>query len=151
MSVTQPIIHDPNGYEAVVAELRRIADALETVPPGFGPSYVSFTIHAGRSFDLAAVDAVALAVLGKKGAPRNVGAGKCHHHASSAFTPVNISIYQQIPETHYLEPGVDGDDDDLMACGLAFRDAVKDGEFSGRPEQVTCPACRSSALIDEAV
>lgn len=49
---------------------------------------------------------------------------------------------------HFLEPGVDGDDDDRMACGERFGDAVKTGAFTGVEADVTCPACRTSAQLD---
>jgi hypothetical protein len=98
--VTQPIIHEPNGYEAVVAELRRIADALETVPPGFGPEYTSFSIHAGKHGKAAAavaVDAVAMAVLGKSGKTERMSGGTYHHGASGPFAPINVKVFQQVP------------------------------------------------------
>jgi hypothetical protein len=49
---------------------------------------------------------------------------------------------------HYPEPGVDGDDDDRMACGERFGDAVKTGGFTGVEADVTCPACRASAQLN---
>jgi hypothetical protein len=52
---------------------------------------------------------------------------------------------------HYLEPGADGEDTDRMACGVLFRDAVQNSAFATSPEQVTCPACRKSELLDEPI
>jgi hypothetical protein len=98
--MTQPNVPEPNGYEAVVAELRRIADALETVPPGFGPEYSSFSIHAGRHGTAAAavaVDAVAMAVLGKPGKTQRMSSGTYHHGADGPFTPINVKVFQQVP------------------------------------------------------
>ena len=177
--MTQTIIHHQNGYESAVAELRRIADALETVPAGFGPSYVGLSIHAGRSnqtASIAAVDAVAMAVIGKVGTTQRMGNGTYHHDASSYSGPVDVGIFQRVPSpadselerlraevealkaanarldeqatgddsriVHYLEPGSDGDDDDRMACGQRFRDAVKTGAYTGVPGDVTCSGCR---------
>ena len=103
--MTQPNVPEPNGYEAVVAELRRIADALETVPPGFGVSHASVDIHAGEREDssaIAAVDAVAMAVLGKPGALRSVGNGY-HHHAEGDWKPVHFAVYQRVPGPADLE------------------------------------------------
>ena len=46
---------------------------------------------------------------------------------------------------HYLEPGYAGDDDDRMACGLRFGDAVKTSAYTGVPGDVTCSGCRPVA------
>jgi hypothetical protein len=152
--VTQPIIHQRNGYEKAVAELRRIADLLEGLPPGFAPSHVGIDIHAGKpdsASAIAAVDAVGMALLGKAGTTDQMHDDTYHHRLGNDWSdPVKISVYQTVPApapVHYLEYGVDGDDDDRMACGQRFGDAVKKGQFSGDPDQVTCPACLPTAAL----
>jgi hypothetical protein len=100
--MTQPIIHQPNGYEKAVAELRRIADLLETLPPGFEPEHVGIDIMAGPKDDsnaVAAIDAVAVALLGKPGATKKMSDGRFHHSAAGEWTdPVRIAVFQAVPE-----------------------------------------------------
>ena len=154
-----------------MAELRRIADAHEGVPAGCEPFYVSLGIQPGVAgeFAAAAVDTVALAVLGKKGETTEFG-GRTLHEVSGDFRPVRVSIYQRLPEprteleaanarldeqatgddsraVHYLEAGSDGDGDDRMACGLRFGDAVKTSAYTGVAAKVTCPKCRPVADV----
>lgn len=51
--------------------------------------------------------------------------------------------------THYLEPGAgDGETTDVLACGLTIG-TCGDGGYATNEVNVTCQACRVSALIDE--
>jgi hypothetical protein len=99
--MTQPIIHQPNGYEKAVAELRRIADILEAMSPGFEPYHVGVDIMAGPSGDssaIAAVDAVGMALLGRPGVTEGVAGGNVHHRLSGEWSdPVRIAIFQRVP------------------------------------------------------
>lgn len=139
MSVTQPSIHRPNGYEPVVAELRRIADALQTVPAGCEPFYVSLGIQPGVAGDFAAaaaVDTVALAVLGKKGETAEFG-GRTLREAAGDFRPVRVSIYQRLPE-----PRTELVQLRARVAELEAANARKDEQATGDPG--TCPTCGSS-------
>jgi hypothetical protein len=152
--MTQPNVPEPNGYEAVVAELRRIADALETVPPGFGPEYSSFSIHAGRHGTAAAavaVDAVAMAVLGKPGKTQRMSSGTYHHGADGPFTPINVKVFQQVPgpeasELELLRARVA----ELEAQRRSFHEAAPDptigpelGAFLGMSPVACSPECQA--------
>ena len=99
--MTSPIIHEPNGYEAVAAELRRIADAIEALPPGFESSHVGIDFHAGppnTASAIAAVDAVGMALLGKAGTTDRMHNNTYHHHSKGEWSdPVRISVYQSVP------------------------------------------------------
>lgn len=100
--MTQSIIHQLNGYEKAVSELRRIADLLETLPPGFEPEHVGIDIMAGPQDDssaVAAIDAIAVALLGKPGATKKMSDGSFQHSAAGEWSdPVRISVFQAVPD-----------------------------------------------------
>lgn len=77
------------GYAATAAELRRIADALDTLPPGDEPLSGQLYLfpHEG---DADAVDAILFAINGTRGKTRLTG----DHWAHSAWISLpNFSIY----------------------------------------------------------
>jgi hypothetical protein len=101
---TTPDTGEPTGYAATAAELRRIADALETLPGA--PAYVSLDIqtadrHGTREQIIAGVDAVAIAVLGEPGKTVLMSSGTWHHTVTkwtgSHPARVNVSVYQSVP------------------------------------------------------
>jgi hypothetical protein len=106
--VTDQSLPNPTGYAAVAAELHRIADALATLPPGPAP-YVALSILP-RDKTVAAVDAVALAVLGKRGTTTRDPDGWRHKAENSTSGLVYVS-------THALVPGP-ADDRDIELARL---------------------------------
>lgn len=64
--MSDPTVPEPTGYRATSAELRRIADALDTLPAGDKPPYMLLDLIPAEKSDKA-VDAIALAVGGKPG------------------------------------------------------------------------------------
>jgi hypothetical protein len=98
--VTDQTIEDataPTGYAATAAELERIAAALRDLP-GKQP-FVTLYINPGPTGTdeekAAAVDAAAIAVLGKPGKPERVG-GSWHHTADHWAGLVTLSVHAAI-------------------------------------------------------
>jgi hypothetical protein len=87
---------EPKGYAVTAAELRRIADALDTLPPGDEPPFVLMSILPEHT--IGAVDAVALAVLGKTGDAQKGGDGWFHlARGEHGRTSVIVTVQTNIP------------------------------------------------------
>lgn len=96
-TVTDPSDERPtNGYAVAAAELRRIADALDTLPPVDKPPYMQLSILPSNTVE--AVDAIALAVLGKRGEGEPAQEGKWRHKAEGNMPFIGyISIHAIVP------------------------------------------------------
>jgi hypothetical protein len=93
---TTPDTGEPTGYAATAAELRRIADALETLPPVDEAPYVSLAILPEHTAE--AVDSVAQAVLGKPGKDeRSDGGWRRIVHGGSLAANVWVSVHATVP------------------------------------------------------
>jgi hypothetical protein len=86
---------EPAGYAATAAELRRLADALDALTPPTRPGYVRLSI-VPRDSDTAAVDAVAMALLGKRGETERIGTD-WYHVAKGDVRHVHVSIQAKVP------------------------------------------------------
>jgi hypothetical protein len=87
----------PQGYHATAAELRRIADAIESLPyEPFVTFYISPAPNGSDAEKVAAVDAVAMAILGEPGMPQRMSSGTWHHKAGRTAAGINLSIHAAI-------------------------------------------------------
>lgn len=97
-------VHTPNGpYAAQAAELHRIADDLAAINT---PDLLALSPHitiqphdpyASEARRVAAVDAVAEALFGKPGKPREMGSGAWHYHAEGPRGPIErVAIFTGI-------------------------------------------------------
>lgn len=96
--VTDQSLPNPAGYAAVATELRRVADALDALPPPpvQKPPYVVLSIlPADKTVE--AVDEIALAVLGKRGTTTRDPDGWRHKAESFAFGMVYVSTHAIVP------------------------------------------------------
>lgn len=133
MSVTQPIIHDEPEWGSVEGYLETLrekaAQGWDLYPYAYGlaTSTASSPTHPveERIRRIANLDAAMQAINEERRARYEAAAG-----------PV-----------HFLEADSDGDDDDRMACGQRFGDAVKTGFYTGVAAKVTCPECRPVADV----
>jgi hypothetical protein len=78
---TDPPERELKGYAVTTAELRRLADALDTLPPGDKPLYTHVSLLPGET-TVEALDAIAVAVTGKPGESTPVGDGKWRRGAT---------------------------------------------------------------------
>jgi hypothetical protein len=83
----------PTGYARTAAELRRIADALDTLPPVSMPPYVQVSILPERT--TSAVDAVAQAVLGRPGRTERISGDWYHVARGTNFFAANVHVTVQ--------------------------------------------------------
>lgn len=85
------------GYAVTAAELRRIADALDTLPTAVGLERVQLSILPEKT--VAAVDAVAMAVFGKPGKGERNGRDWYHVRRTdpNGYDPVGVSIFAIVP------------------------------------------------------
>jgi len=119
---------EPSGYQLTAAELRRVADALDTLPPGDKPPYVSLSILPERTAE--AVDAVAMAVLGKPGKAEKIGSDWFHlvrHH--SLKTSVQVTVQTSIPRPP------DKRDAEIEGCGLTVVGSMISSAITRRPRR----------------
>lgn len=94
---TTPADREPNGYAVTAAELRRIADALDTLTTPVKPVSVQLAILPEKTE--AAVDAVAVAVLGKPGKGERNGRDWYHVRRTdpNGYAPVSVSVLAVVP------------------------------------------------------
>jgi hypothetical protein len=84
------------GYQAAAAELRHIADALDALPPTDAKPFLSLSIVPEKTPE--AIDAVALAVLGKKGTTVHEGGTTYRHRTEGdVLAPVYVNIGATVP------------------------------------------------------
>lgn len=88
---------EPEGYAVTAAELRRIADALDTLPPVDRPPYVQLSILPEKT--VSTVNAVALAVVGKRGEVERIGSEwyLIARNRSTPKTNVHLSVQATVP------------------------------------------------------
>lgn len=85
------------GYQAAAAELRRIADALDTLPPRERPPYLSLSILP-RVKTVEEVDMLGVAIGGKPGKTQKDSDGWRHKAEScSSGSDLYVSIHALIP------------------------------------------------------
>lgn len=87
-------VPEPSGYQATAANLRSIADALDTLPHGNAPYATLSILPAEKTVE--AIDAVALAVLGKAGVTRRDSDG-WRHIAEGRSGGAWVSIHALVP------------------------------------------------------
>jgi hypothetical protein len=91
----------PDPWAEIAAELRRVADDAEKLVGEPAPS--CFQIHIQpKPHDVpaavAAVDTIALALLGKAGETRRMSVGVYHRNADAERGPISMSVYRKVPE-----------------------------------------------------
>ena len=83
------------GYQVSASELRRIADALDTLPHIAEPPWISFSIlpdpHTAET-----VDAVALAVIGKPGETEKNGSD-WYHLVRRTVSNIHLTVQTRVP------------------------------------------------------
>lgn len=85
------------GYQATAAELRRIADALDTMPPRDVSPYLSLSILPSVK-TVEEVDALGMAILGKPGETSKNGDGWRHKVDSHAYSRNSyVGIHATVP------------------------------------------------------
>lgn len=92
---------EPVGYQLTAAELRRIADALDTLPPGDHAPFTSLSFlpagsGASRAEKVAAVDALALALFGDPGKPEKIGSD-WYHLIRRTTNNVHLAVQEILP------------------------------------------------------
>jgi hypothetical protein len=92
----------PTGYRATAAELRRIADALDTLPERETLPFVTLSIlpeQAKGSPDETrrVVDEVSMALLGKAATDDGIGGGMWHRLARGDRDGVHLTVQAQVP------------------------------------------------------
>lgn len=92
------------GYAAAAAALSELADRLAALGDRVDlPSpWVQVSVQPGRYGDdyaaeVAVVDTVAGALLGRRGANEWLPSGVVHRSAQSSFGPVMVSVYSALP------------------------------------------------------
>jgi hypothetical protein len=100
----------PDAWTQFAAELRRIAADAEKLVGSPAPLYLNLSIHPftprstdranpeARAETVAAVDEVAIALLGRPAATRKMGSGAFHHTISGNRGPIGISILQEVAD-----------------------------------------------------
>lgn len=83
-----------SGYQAAAADLARIVADLRVLPGAEKPPYLALSILPEKSVE--AVDTVALAVLGKRGATRRDSDG-WRHIAEGRVGAVFVSVHAVVP------------------------------------------------------
>jgi hypothetical protein len=103
-----------SAYADLAAELRRMADDLDTLTDQATPAYVTFGIQPNEdrtdeAKTIAAVDAVATALLGHPGKPQKVSGGGYHYQASGKRDRILVDVYQRVtdPERRALAAELD--------------------------------------------
>lgn len=139
---------EPRGYRITSAELRRLADALDTLPPGDKPPYTSLALLPDeKTADV--VDALALAVGAKPGKTEPNGSGGWRHTAELWMVRERFSL-----TIHATVPGLADKRDaeierlkaELAAAQAGRGSEVDDPSGTGysevvrEPEQVEAPA-----------
>lgn len=99
-------VPEPPGWLEIAAELHSLANDVEKLADEPAPS--CFQIHIqpkawNNAAAVAAVDAIALALLGKRGKTRLMGDGVYHRDAGDNRGPIWVHTYRQVPEPHTAE------------------------------------------------
>jgi hypothetical protein len=94
----------PDPWAAIAAELRRVAENVETLMGEPAPRMFSLNIQPfnadgigantaeGRPATVAAVDAVGMALLNKTGQTHRLSGGSFHHSVHGEYGPIIFSI-----------------------------------------------------------
>jgi hypothetical protein len=105
-----------NPWRALAAELRSIANACDTLTDQPAPALVSLNIQPHSADDyrgvtaknrpatIAAVDAVAVALLGRPAETERMGDGSYHHTLRRTYGPIDVSVYQSIADPAAVDP-----------------------------------------------
>jgi hypothetical protein len=113
--VDDKTVPELTGYQAIAAELRRIADDVEGLVGEPAPRMFSLNIQPfnadgigantakGRPATVAAVDAVGMALLGKAGRTHRLSGGSFHHSVHGDRGPINFSIYQSVADPEVVD------------------------------------------------
>jgi hypothetical protein len=92
----------PDFYAEIAAELRRMADDLDTLTGlGLPKPWLTLNIQPHGDTDdeiIAGVDAVAGALLGKPGRTARLSGGAFHYDASGSRGLVRIGVYQAVSD-----------------------------------------------------
>jgi uncharacterized membrane protein YccC len=94
---------DESPYARLAAELRLMADDLDTITGQPAPGYTAFDIQpnedrADDAKTMAAVDAVATTLLDRTGELQKMSGGGCHYHAMGHRGPIRVSVYQGVTD-----------------------------------------------------
>jgi hypothetical protein len=124
---------EPTGCRATSAELRRIADALDTLPPGDEPPYTTVSFlpaptGASPEEKIAAVDAVALAVLGKPGELAQYGSDSWFHIVRRTTNNVHLTVQESVPAPKARDAELD-----RLRARIAELEATTDRPAAGLP------------------
>ena len=87
---------EPKGYAVTAAELRRLADALDTLPPGDKPLYTHISILPGAS-TVEVLDPIAVAVTGKPGEAGRHGDGWLYRANTHFGDEFYVAIQATVP------------------------------------------------------
>jgi fumarate hydratase class II len=107
---------DPSPWLDIAAELRRIADDVETLAGEPAPGLFSIDIQPhnadgcgvdtakNRPVTQAAVDAVAQALIGKVGVTEHMVGSAFHHKAYGQRGAIKVGIYQSVAGPDAVDP-----------------------------------------------
>jgi hypothetical protein len=105
-----------NPWRALAAELRSIANVFETLVDQPAPRRVALNIQPynadeyrgvtakNRPATIAAVDAVAVALLGRPAETERMGDGYYHHTLSGTCGPLDVAVYQVVADPRVVDP-----------------------------------------------
>ncbi len=99
--MTKTNVPELTGYQAVAAELRRIAGALDALPPAAEQPYITLQLLPGNALahegNAAAVDVLAHAVFGEPGKTRK-DAGQWRHLVERTVGGIHVQIHARVPD-----------------------------------------------------
>jgi hypothetical protein len=95
-------------YAAVAAELRRMADDLDTIGDQAAPGFVAFDMQPGGYLadaptTMAAVDTVANALLGRTGELQRMSDSSYHYKVYGRRGPIKVDLYNRVPDPQIAE------------------------------------------------
>jgi hypothetical protein len=100
-------LSEPSVWLDIAEELRKLARDCENLVGEPGPSMFELNVQPRPHNNveaLAAVDTIALGLLGKRAETKDMGGGTYHRTISAQRGPVGVAVFRRVPDPAAVDP-----------------------------------------------